>query len=280
MGVPEPHSAERHRRQYLFGDFTLDLDAGFLRRGVEEVALRPKSFEVLVYLVEHHGRLVTKDELIEAVWPDTAVTDNSLAQCLVEIRRALGDDSQQLIRTVARRGYIFTAPVTTPVVEFPRPPVSAEADRVPVPVPPEPAAGKFQKRHVIIGAFALLVIVAVALALVWPTRTGKQELTYTQITNFTDSAVSPALSPDGKMLAFIRSDKWFLSPDQIYVKLLPNGEPVQLTHDPRPEIRPGVFTGRLADRVYRVTLVNIRRVAAGRRTDPASGQFLRSHLVG
>ena len=90
----------------------MDLDGGFLRRGGEEVALRPKPFEVLVYLVEHHGQLVTKADLTEAVWPDTAVMDNSLAQCLVEIRRALGDDSQQLIRTVARRGYIFTAPVS------------------------------------------------------------------------------------------------------------------------------------------------------------------------
>ena len=179
MGTPGPHSADS-RRQYSFGEFTLDLDGGFLRRGAEEVALRPKPFEVLVYLVEHHGRLITKAALTEAVWPDTAVMDNSLAQCLVEIRRALGDDSQQLIRTVARRGYIFTAPVTTPVVEFPRLPASAEAGRDPVPVPPEPATGTLQKRHVIIGAFALLVILAIALPLVWPTRTGKPELTYTQ----------------------------------------------------------------------------------------------------
>ena len=233
MGSPEPHSADRSRRQYSFGEFTLDFEGGFLRRGAEEVALRPKPFEVLVYLVEHHGRLVTKAELTEAVWPDTAVMDNSLAQCLVEIRRALGDDSQQLIRTVARRGYIFTAAVRTPVVEFPRASASAEAQRAPVPVLPEPATGRLQKRHVIIGAFGLLVVIAVALPSVWPTRPGEQQLTYTQITNFTDSAVSPTLSPDGRMLAFIRSDNWFLTRDQIYVKLLPSGEPVQLTHDSR-----------------------------------------------
>jgi eukaryotic-like serine/threonine-protein kinase len=235
LGSPEPQSADRLRRQYSFGEFTLDLAGGFLRRGADEVALRPKPFEVLVYLVEHHGRLVTKGELTEAVWPDTAVMDNSLAQCLVEIRRALGDDSQQLIRTVARRGYLFTAPVATPVVEFPRSPASTEAARGPVPLSPEPATGTLRKRHVIIGAFALLGLIAVALPLVWPTRTGEQQLTYTQITNFTDSAVSPALSPDGKMLAFIRSDNWWLTPDQIYVKLLPSGEPVQLTRDPRPK---------------------------------------------
>ena len=231
MGSPEPHSGDRGRRQYSFGEFTLDLDGGFLRRGDEEVVLRPKPFEVLVYLVERHGRLVKKAELIEAVWPDTAVMDNSLAQCLVEIRRALGDDSQQVIRTVARRGYIFTAPVTTPVAEFPRLAASNEAEREPMPLAPQPAPGKLRKAQFIIGASTVLVMIAFALSAVWPTRTREQQLTYTQITHFTDSAVAPALSPDGRMLAFIRSEYTFGGPGQIYVKLLPDGEPVQLTHD-------------------------------------------------
>src|SRR3989442_10851044 len=121
MSSPEPYSGERPRGKYCFGDFTLDLEGGFLRRAGEEVKLAPKPFEVLAYIVEHHGRLVTKAALIEAVWPGVAITDNSLAQCLVEIRRALDDDSQQLIRTVARRGYLFAGPVTSPVTEIPRP---------------------------------------------------------------------------------------------------------------------------------------------------------------
>src|SRR5882672_2157028 len=128
MSSLEPRSVEKPRRQYSFGEFTLDLERGALTRGGEEVALRPKSFETLTYLVERHGQLVTKSTLIESVWPDTAVGDNSLAQCLFDIRRALSDDSQQLIRTVARRGYLFTAAVTTPVVEFPRQPTEAEAE--------------------------------------------------------------------------------------------------------------------------------------------------------
>jgi Tol biopolymer transport system component len=61
----------------------------------------------------------------------------------------------------------------------------------------------------------------------------RHEIAYTQITNFTDSAVAPALSPDGRMVAFYRSNSWFHTPDQIYVKMLPNGEPVQLTRDLR-----------------------------------------------
>src|SRR5216683_1785044 len=96
----------------FFGEFTLDPSRGCLRRGDVEVKLRPKSFDVLRYLVENHGRLVGKDELIRSVWADTAVTDNSLAQCLNEVRRGLGDESQTIIRNVPRRGYIFDALVT------------------------------------------------------------------------------------------------------------------------------------------------------------------------
>jgi len=117
--TPELHFPEAHRRQYCFGEFKLDLERGALLRGAEEVPLRRKSFEVLTYLVERHGRLVGKEELIAAVWPDSATTDNSLAQCLLDVRRALVDDSQTLIRTVARRGYIFKGLLTAPV-EFPR----------------------------------------------------------------------------------------------------------------------------------------------------------------
>jgi len=61
----------------------------------------------------------------------------------------------------------------------------------------------------------------------------KRDAKYTQITNFTDSVMAPALSPDGRMVAFLRTEKWWLTTDQIYVKLLPNGDPVQITHDPR-----------------------------------------------
>src|SRR5688572_1103419 len=103
-------SVSPHR--YSFGEFTLDLERGaLLRRGVD-VELRPKSFEVLRVLVERHGRLVTKQELLDAVWGRVVVTEGSVAKCLIEIRRAIDDRSQKLIRTVPRRGYIFDGPVT------------------------------------------------------------------------------------------------------------------------------------------------------------------------
>src|SRR5713226_512944 len=92
---------------HRFDGFTLDLARGCLLRGTQEIKLRPKPFEALKYLVENPGRLISKTELIEVIWPDTAVTDDSLVQCMMEVRRALGDDAQQTIKTVPRRGYIF-----------------------------------------------------------------------------------------------------------------------------------------------------------------------------
>ena len=81
--------------------------------GRQAVALKPKAFDVLAHLVRNAGRLVTQDELIEAVWPDTIVGDSSLKSCVRQVRRALGDRVRkpQFIETVHRRGYRFIAPV-------------------------------------------------------------------------------------------------------------------------------------------------------------------------
>ncbi len=97
---------------FSFCEFTLDLTRGCLQRGQDDIKLRPKSYEVLKYLVENSGRLISKDELIQAIWVDTAVTDDSLVQCLKDVRHALRDEAQQIIKTVPRRGYILDTKVT------------------------------------------------------------------------------------------------------------------------------------------------------------------------
>ena len=94
-----------------FEQFKLDLTRGCLQHGKDEIKLRPKSFEVLKYLVDNSGRLISKDELIHAIWVNTAVTDDSLVQCLKDIRQALHDHGQQIIKTVHGRGYIFDSEV-------------------------------------------------------------------------------------------------------------------------------------------------------------------------
>ena len=94
------------RAAYRFDCFTLDLMRGvLLAEDKSELSLRPKSFALLHHLVANAGRLVDRDEIMQAIWPGVFVTDDSIAQCIREIRRALGGDAQRLLRTIPRRGY-------------------------------------------------------------------------------------------------------------------------------------------------------------------------------
>ena len=125
----ETVTARSNDRRFVFADFEVDLQRGSLARNGEEIALRPKSFAVLQYLLEHAGHLVSREELLDAVWPGVVVTDDSVAQCLIELRRALGDDDRTMIRTVPRRGLIFEVPVR---VEGAAAPVASETRLPPV----------------------------------------------------------------------------------------------------------------------------------------------------
>jgi TolB-like protein/DNA-binding winged helix-turn-helix (wHTH) protein/Flp pilus assembly protein TadD len=100
-------------RNYRFGRFIVDRRSACLRHDGVVSPLRPKSFDVLVYLVQNPGRLIPKGELIDNVWRDVAVTENSLVQCIKDIRRALHDDAQTKVETVSKRGYLFAPPVET-----------------------------------------------------------------------------------------------------------------------------------------------------------------------
>lgn len=102
---------------FQFGDYVLDVERGQLRAAAGEIELRPKSFEVLRYLVENGDRLVSKDEIIKRVWPNVLVTDESLTQCVSEIRQAIDDRDQTKIKTVPRRGYRFIVPVMSRIAD-------------------------------------------------------------------------------------------------------------------------------------------------------------------
>jgi adenylate cyclase len=106
---------------YRFDPFRLDVRRAVLCRGEATVPLRPKSYDVLLYLVRNAGRVVAKEELMRDVWAGVIVTDNSLAQCIREIRDALGDDRATMVATASRRGYVFAAPVTVASDEEPAP---------------------------------------------------------------------------------------------------------------------------------------------------------------
>jgi TolB-like protein/DNA-binding winged helix-turn-helix (wHTH) protein/Tfp pilus assembly protein PilF len=134
---------------YFFLDVTLDLAAERLIRGTSEIRLRPKSFRVLRYLVERPGRLVTREELLQEAWADVTVTDESLTKCIADIRKALSDDAQEIIRTVTRRGFIF----------------QPEVRQVQAPSPPAPQLEPANGGRWVPGRRALLVAGAVVLIL-------------------------------------------------------------------------------------------------------------------
>src|SRR5262245_40232793 len=94
---------------YRFANFRLDAGDRLLLHQGRAVALTPKAFDTLLALVERHGRLVTKDELFQAVWPDAFVEDNNLAQHISALRRALAEEpgGGSFIETVPKRGYRF-----------------------------------------------------------------------------------------------------------------------------------------------------------------------------
>lgn len=147
------------------GASLLDPERGVLRRpDGAETALRPKTLDLLLLLLRHHGRLVQRAEILDAIWPEVIVTDDSITQCIVEIRRALGPDAT-LLRTVPRRGYLLEL-AGIPGEAAPRPDVQpAPATEVPVVavmpfrlLPPQPDLEIFAQGVLegIVGALALL----------------------------------------------------------------------------------------------------------------------------
>jgi DNA-binding winged helix-turn-helix (wHTH) protein/pimeloyl-ACP methyl ester carboxylesterase len=116
---------------FRFGPYELDVDERRVTKSGEDVPLTGKVFDTLCVLVENHGRLIRKDELMQKLWPDSVVEDNNLDHNISRLRRTLGDgrDGNQFIQTVPRQGYRFLCDVTavahdhdsTGVVEFPGP---------------------------------------------------------------------------------------------------------------------------------------------------------------
>lgn len=98
---------------YAFDGFVLDVEAGELRLDDERIELRAKCFDLLLFVLENRDKLLTKETILDHVWPDVVVAAATVSRTITELREALGDDpaSPKYIETVARRGYKFIAPV-------------------------------------------------------------------------------------------------------------------------------------------------------------------------
>ena len=108
--------------RYVFGDYLLDTQRYELSYRNQPIKLRPKVFHVLRYLIAHRDRVVSKDELLEQVWPNQFIGDGSLNACLMAVRKAVGDNgqAQRCIQTLHSRGYRFIASVKEGTAEEPQ----------------------------------------------------------------------------------------------------------------------------------------------------------------
>jgi DNA-binding winged helix-turn-helix (wHTH) protein/Tol biopolymer transport system component len=217
-------------RLISFGIFEVDLLAGELRRSGQKLKLTGQPLQVLTILLERPGEVVTREELQKRLWPDTFVDiDHSLNATINKIREVLGDSAEnpRFVETIPRRGYRFIAPISS----------GGEAMAKPQP-------GPRRSRYVTVGIALVLLLLAVRVALFYSRKSSAPVTSpseYVQITNFSDSAVAPSLSPDGRMVTFKRGENTLYSSGQIYVKLLPNGESRRLTNDAHTKSGP-VFT--------------------------------------
>ena len=198
--------------------------------------------ELLMLLASRQGQLVTRAEIAERLWSSEVFvdTEHGINTAIRKLRHLLRDDAEEpkFIQTVTGMGYRFVAPVI--VVEAVAETVPAQASEVTADAAPltgteEPATKAYPRRRYLgwYAAAGLCALGAFGGTAVYRSRQHVAEVTYTQLTDFTDSAVQPALSPDGRMLAFIRGVDAFMTTDQIYVKMLPNGEARKVTDDNR-----------------------------------------------
>ena len=127
--------------QFLFEDYTLDIDRQELRRGSQQIAVEPQVFDLLVYLVQNRERVVTKDDLLDAVWKGRFVSESNLTTRVNAARKAIGDsgEQQRLIRTVARKGFRFVGLVTSAAENARDAPTSTAPTGMPLPLPDKPS---------------------------------------------------------------------------------------------------------------------------------------------
>lgn len=201
---------------YQFDTVVVDVRAGRVINGVSVVDLEPKAYDLLVLLLSRPGELLTKQDLLDAVWPGVFVTDNAIARVVAQLRRALGDSARQAryIETVPTRGYRFVAPVqvnkTSATVELSDAIVPTPPEHRGGPMPPLPPPGTSpppRQSHLV--AIVLGIVAAASLGLAWwsQQQVGRarpllapRELV--QLTSSPSLDAFPAWSPDGQTLAY------------------------------------------------------------------------------
>ncbi len=229
------------RQSYEFGSFRLDAQERLLQRDGVTISLTPKAFDLLLALIERHGRLVEKEELFQTVWPDTIVEESNLSSNIALIRKALGDGENGLkfIETVPKRGYRFVGEVRKVQPALVEPEPAAIIPELPRPAMPPLSAE--QARHWQRPALIVAGSV-VALLVVWAGWSFQRtaHLPPTKVVPFTSlpgNERQPSFSPDGNQIAFVWDGEAGDNQD-LYVKQVGNEAMVRLTTDPAADVTP------------------------------------------
>jgi Tol biopolymer transport system component/DNA-binding winged helix-turn-helix (wHTH) protein len=231
--------------RYQFDGFSLDAERRALYRGAERLRLTAKPLETLLYLVEQRGRTVGKQELLDAVWKRTFVTEDNLVHAVGEIRRALEDDKEnpRFIQTVPREGYRFVASTEEKRDEDAelRTPERLEPDAADETIPATHTQPRPARRSIRGAVFLTLTFAVIALVGLIARRFGSESsasaLRIIPVTSFQGFELQPALSPEGNQVAFVWDQEKGDYGD-IWIKLVDAGTPFQLTKGPANDTNP------------------------------------------
>jgi eukaryotic-like serine/threonine-protein kinase len=239
---------------YEFGPFRLDAGERLLMREGRITPLPPKVFDTLLVLVENSGRIVSKDELMQSLWPDTFVEESNLTQNISQLRRALGEagGDAQYIETIPKRGYRFVAsvqPLAVSAVSIavgngvnghapvaaaePEPQLTDREQALPLEIGVAPE--KFdRKRSLAVAALVAFSLGIVVLALVIASRragnnSGQASNAFRQVTlvklTASGKALLPAISRDGRFVAYVAEDNGLQS---LWVRQAPTNSSAQI----------------------------------------------------
>jgi Tol biopolymer transport system component/DNA-binding winged helix-turn-helix (wHTH) protein len=229
---------------YEFGPYRLDSAERLLMRDGEVVPLQPKVFDLLLALVERHGRLLEKDELMRVVWPDAIVEEANLANNISILRKTLSENGERFIETTPKRGYRFVAVVKEVAVNGAE--LVEQKQSEPDEISKEPGAtfgdkgftNRIRSHKLAIGVILAALIIGI-IALIYLRSLNRQQpqppLALIRLTFDAGLQSEPTWSPDGRWIAYSsdRSGNF-----DIWVRPIAGGDPVQVTKSPAHDWQP------------------------------------------